>query len=329
MRRAPVLLGLVLAGASAARAHPLAPALLQLREGADGRVEVTWKTPLLRPRGTAPEPVLPSRCRPVTPPTAVPDATGVLVRWTVACGPGSLVGERVGVAGLRRDAPGAVVRVEVADGRVVEGVVFAGEPSLTIPERPSARRVVAGYVRLGVTHILGGPDHLLFVLGLVLLGGTWRRLLGTLTAFTVGHSITLALAVLGVVTVPTGPIEAAIAASVFVLAVEVARPPGTATVIRRHPWTMALAFGLLHGLGFAAALREAGLPAGDIPLALLSFNLGIEAGQVLFVLAVVLVGRALGRGRARLPALLRLAPRYAMGVLAAFWWLERTVALLR
>jgi hypothetical protein len=149
------------------------------------------------------------------------------------------------------------------------------------------------------------------------------------TAFTVGHSITLTLAALGVVDLPSRAIEVGIAASVLALAVELARRPAVPTLMRRWPWVMAAAFGLLHGLGFAAALRDAGLPAGAIPLALFAFNLGIEIGQLAFVLVVLALRHAAGRLLGEMPAWARRAPLYVMGSLAASWWLERTIALFR
>jgi len=328
MRVRGALLVVLLALPTAVRAHPLAPCVLEIHEGTDGRADVGWKTPLTRPRGADLEPVLPASCRPAGPRTVVEERDGVWTRWAVECGPGGVVGQRVGVAGPGSLALGAIVRVTLADGRLVQGVVSPAAPLMTVPWRPRALEVVAGYMRLGVAHILSGPDHLLFVFGLVLLAGTTRRLLGTVTAFTVGHSITLALAALGLVDVPGRLIEVAIAASVLALAVELARPPAP-TFVRRRPWTMAVAFGLLHGLGFAAALREAGLPAGEIPLALLSFNVGIELGQVLFVLGVLALRRVVGNLPGRLPAWARRIPVYGMGSLAGYWWLERAIALLR
>jgi len=328
MRVPGALLVVVLAIPIAVRAHPLAPGLLELREGADGRTDVGWKMPLARPRGADLEPVLPASCRPLGPRAVAEEGGGVWTRWAVECGTGGLVGQQVGVAGPGSLALGAIVRVTLADGRLVQGVVSPAEPFLTVPPRPRALDVVSGYVHLGVAHILSGPDHLLFVFGLVLLAGTMRRLLETVTAFTVGHSITLTLAALGLVDLPARLIEVAIAASVLALAVELARPPAP-TFVRRRPWTMAVAFGLLHGLGFAAALREAGLPAGEIPLALLSFNLGIEVGQVLFVLGVLALWRAAGDLPGRLPTWARRVPVYGMGSLAGYWWLERAIALLR
>lgn len=272
---APALIVLVLAGAPAVLAHPLAPSLLEVRERGDGRVDVGWKTPLVRPRGTSLAPVLPDRCRRATPDAVTQQDGGIWTRWSADCGPDGLVGAQVGIAGEPATGIGAVVRVTLADGRTVDGLVTPSHPLFTVPPRPRPLDVVRDYVRLGVAHILAGPDHLLFVFGLLLLAGTPRRVLATVSAFTVGHSVTLTLAALDVVRLPSAPIEAAIAASVLALAVELARRPTAPTVMRRRPWAMAETFGLLHGLGFASALREAGLPAGEIPLALGSFNVGI------------------------------------------------------
>ncbi len=163
----------------------------------------------------------------------------------------------------------------------------------------------------------------------MLLAGGTRRLLATVSAFTLGHSVTLTIAALGVVDVPSRAIEAGIAASVLALAAELARRPAAPTLMRRHPWPMAALFGLLHGLGFAGALREAGWPAGEIPLALLSFNVGIELGQLLFVLAVLVLRAALGRLPARMPSWTRRVAVYGMGSLAGSWCIERVIALLR
>jgi hydrogenase/urease accessory protein HupE len=309
--------------------HPLAPCVLEIRENGDGRAEVGWKTPLARPRGAALEPVLPARCRPVSTPKVTEEGGGIWTRWTVDCGTGGLVGEQIGVTGPGSVALGALVRVTLADGRLVQGIASPGKLLLTVPPRPRALDVMRGYTRLGVAHILTGPDHLLFVFGLVLLAGTTRRLLATVSAFTLGHSITLTLAALGFVDVPPRPIEVAIAASVLALAVELARPREAVTLIRRRPWLMAAAFGLLHGLGFAAALREAGLPAGEIPLALLSFNVGIELGQIGFVLGVLALRRSVGTLVEKLPGWIERVPVYAMGSLAGYWWLDRLVALMR
>jgi hydrogenase/urease accessory protein HupE len=319
------LVTLALAIPRGAPAHPLAPALLDVRQRADGQLDVGWKTPLFRPRGTVLAPALPARCHAVGPQTESQDGGGIWTRWVAACGPGGLVGERFGITGDDAAGIGALVRIELADGRVVEGVVTPARPLLTVPELPSRIGVVRDYARLGVEHILTGPDHLLFVFGLVLLARGGRRLLATVTAFTAGHSVTLSLAALGIVDWPPRLIEPAIAATVLALAVELARQPTSPTLMRRRPWVMAAAFGLLHGLGFAGALREAGLPAGEIPLALVSFNVGIEAGQLVFVAAVLAVRAAVNRLAAGVPAWARTGAVYAMGSLAAAWWIERTL----
>jgi hydrogenase/urease accessory protein HupE len=324
------LLATLLLGATAvARAHPLAPCVLEVHESAGGRLDVGWKTPLVRPRDALLEPVLPSHCRPLGSRTVTQEGGGEWTRWTVDCAPGGLVGETIGITGPGSLTLAALVRVTLADGRVVQGVLAPSHPSLTIPPHPSAWDVLRDYGRLGVEHILGGPDHLLFVFGLVLLAGTARRLLATVSAFTLGHSVTLTLAALGIVDFPSRVIEAAIAASVLALAVELARRPTAPTLMRRYPWAMATTFGLLHGLGFAGALREAGLPSGEIPVALLSFNAGIEVGQIAFVFAVLALGRLVGRLVERMPPWARRLPVYGMGSLAGYWWLERLLAFVR
>ncbi len=299
--------------------------MLEVHERGDGAVDVEWKMPAAGVPGAAPSPVLPARCHDASPRTTTTDAVGVTTRWTAACGDGTLVGEEVGVAGL--GPAGAVVRVVLADGSVAQRLVVASSPTFAVPPAERAIDVAASYVRLGVAHILGGPDHLLFVFGLVLLAGTFRRIAATVTAFTLGHSVTLVAATLGLVALPQAPIECAIAASVFLLAVELARDPATPSAMRRRPWIMAASFGLLHGLGFAAALTGAGLPRTDVPLALLAFNVGIELGQIAFVAAVLAMRAAGAPLWRRLPAWGVRVPLYAMGSLAAFWWIERTAAI--
>jgi hydrogenase/urease accessory protein HupE len=194
------------------------------------------------------------------------------------------------------------------------------------PAAPSSGAVAGTYLRLGIEHILTGPDHLAFVLALVLLTPVWRQLWKTVTAFTVAHSLTLVLATLDLLRLPQPPVEAAIALSILFVARELwFSTKGRSSGGARRPWLVAFAFGLLHGLGFAGALGQIGLPVSDVPLALLTFNLGVELGQLAFVAVVLLAGR----GLARLPAAwrdrgwLRLLPAYAIGALAMFWCIER------
>ncbi len=330
MRRwqAPVALAMTLAWAGVAFAHPLAPSLLDVREVAGGRVEVAWKTSKVRVPGANPRPVLPARCHPLTAPEIGVDAISVRTRWTAACGPGGLVGAAVRVDGLP-DSATVVVRVTLRDGRTVTSLLSARRPSFVVPGQPHPWSVVRGYVELGVGHILSGMDHLLFVFGLLLLARTRRLLLATITAFTVGHSVTLSLVVLDFVRPPQGPTELAIALSVLVLAVELARDPDQETLLRRYPWLMSFSFGLLHGLGFAAAMQSTGLPYADLPVALASFNVGIEAGQLAFVATILAARYALTWRAPALAAWVGRVPVYTMGSLAAFWTFERAADLLR
>jgi hydrogenase/urease accessory protein HupE len=318
---------LVLFAVTRVAAHPLAPALLELRQRAGGRVDVEWKVPAARPSRATPTPVFPPRCRDASAREAMLDGTAVRTRWSIACEPGLAPGDAIGIRDV--DPAGAVVRVRLADGRVAERLVRPAEPTFTLPLAAGRWDAAAGYVRLGIAHILSGPDHLLFVFGLVLLSGRLRRVAGTVTAFTLGHSLTLAAAVLGLVALPQPPIEMAIAFSVFALAVELARGEGASSAMRRHPWGMAALFGLLHGLGFAAVLTDAGLVRADLPFALAGFNVGIEAGQLAFVAAVLALRRMASRVPIAVPAWARAVPVYAMGTLAAYWWLERTADLFR
>jgi hypothetical protein len=316
--RCLALAGALLAAATAAVGHPLDPGLLELREGAPGVFQVAWRPPAADPEGLVPE--LPTRCRRL-------DGPG----WRVDCGPGRLRGERIAVHGLAERRVDVIVRVAWQDGDAAHGVLGGAADAFVVPgaRTGAALAVLASYGRLGVEHILLGTDHLLFVLGLVLLVRSRRALVTTITAFTVAHSLTLALAALGFVHVPPAPIEALIAASIVFVAVELTRAPDAPpSLAARRPWLLAFGFGLLHGLGFAGALAEVGLPAGQVPLALLGFNAGVEAGQLAFVVAV---GIAMTAG-ARLPLpwlRLRLLPAYAIGGLAVAWTLERLERVLR
>jgi hydrogenase/urease accessory protein HupE len=308
-----------------AGSHPLTPALLELHEIGGGWVEVRWEVPAggqsqLRP-------VLAAACGDGGPAAGGP-GIGVPAQRVIAC-PGGLVGKRVGVEGIASGGEYVLLRVELQDGRSMHQVLSADRPSFDIPERETRLGVFETYGALGIEHILLGFDHLLFVLALVLLVPDLRRLLGTITGFTIGHSLTLALAVLGFVHVPQAPVEAGIALSICVLAIEIARSnAGRITLVQRAPWVVAVLFGLLHGLGFAGALAEVGLPEGEIPLALFAFNLGIEAGQLAFVVVVRGILAVLRRLPLRWPAPVMQLPAYAIGSLAAFWLFERIGTVL-
>lgn len=328
MRGVLLLLAVVLTVASSAvaQAHPLAPVVLEFTAQDDGAVAATLKEPAVRPRGAVYTPIWPAGCERVDQPDHVAVDEARLTRFRLRCT--EIVGASVGVSGL--DGVTAVIRVTHGDGRMQQALVDGDHPTIAIVEATPARRVIADYAILGVRHLLAGLDHLLFIVGLMLLVKGKRRLVVALTAFTVGHSVTLGAAVLGLVRLPTGPIEVGIALSLVLLALQIAeprRPPA------RRPWLFAFAFGLLHGLGFAGALVEAGLPADAVPAALFGFNLGVELGQLAVVLAAWLLAAIARRARRRMPrtsnvAWLRLAPSYAIGSLATMWCLERAAAWL-
>jgi hypothetical protein len=234
-----------------------------------------------------------------------------------------LTGRVFTVNGLELTATDVLLRVDNLDGKSFTHRLVPEAPSVVIPERPGALEVAATYLVLGVEHILLGIDHLLFVLALLLLVRGIGRLIATITAFTVAHSITLAAATLGFVNVPSAPIEATIALSILFVATELAR--GQFTLTMRLPWLVAFTFGLLHGFGFAGALSEVGLPTHAIPLALLFFNVGVELGQLAFI-AVVLTGAwALRRVALEPPAWAPRLTAYVIGSVAAFWVFERTL----
>jgi hypothetical protein len=314
-----------LAFAAPAGAHPLAPSLLELREGRDGVVAVRFRTPRIQSAGAELRPELPESCGARSAPVLAADASSATLRWLVDCGPGGLRGRSLRVHGLRASGSDALLRAELADGELVRAVLRPGAGSFAIPLRAARPQVAADYLRMGFGHLLGGADHLLFVLGLVLLLRVGRRLLAAVTGFTLGHSVTLSLATLGLVQVPSAPVEVGIAVSLFWLATRLARE-GRVRERLAHPFGLATALGLLHGLGFAGALAQAGLPSAEIPLALFSFNLGIELGQLALVGGLLALRAALRPLAARIPGWLEPAPAYAIGTTAAALVFERLAA---
>ena len=313
------LLALLLAQPGAA--HELRPGYLALRELGDDRYEASFRVPTRDGRPLALRVVLPDACDEAGPRSITAGAGALDTRFRFAC-PGGLVGREVHIDGLAATLTDVLVRIERADGTAQVARLLPRAPALRIEAAPGALDVARTYLALGVEHILLGPDHLLFVLALLWLARGRRELVTTVTAFTLAHSLTLAAAALGAVRAPAQPVEAAIALSIAFVARDVvgaARGGGSS-----RPWLVAFVFGLLHGLGFAGALREVGLPEQAIPLALLCFNLGVELGQLAFALAVVVPAAAAVRllPKLRWPAAL---PGYALGGLAAYWTIERVV----
>jgi hydrogenase/urease accessory protein HupE len=317
---------LTLGAASVATAHPLAPSVLSFEQGSEGSVTMRWRAPMKRPTGQALRPRVPESCKQLGPPElrTTEDATAVEETVELRCNPPDMVGAVVRVDGFADSSVNVVLRVVRADGDVHHAILDTGTPQLTIAAQEDESHSFFEYLMLGVEHLLTGWDHLTFVLGLLILFGWRRRLVAAVTAFTVGHSLTLALSVLGVVSLPTALVEALIALTIVVLALEIRS--GQQGMVWRHPWTLPGALGLLHGLGFASVLFDAGLPTGEIPLALLGFNLGLEVGQLGVIAAA---GASYAAIRSAIPSDQRANPTvaaYAIGSLAAFWVIERILA---
>jgi hydrogenase/urease accessory protein HupE len=308
-------------------AHESRPAYLQLVEMQSGHYEVLWKRPQQGDLTLGLHVLWPADCRDVAPSASQTVPGARIERWLFDCGASGLIGQRITINGLAGTFTDVLVRVEFSNGRDQTNLLSPASPSMEIRGRRPGTEIAAEYFIMGVKHILLGIDHLLFVLGLVLIVRSTQPLVKTITAFTISHSITLALATLGFAHVPQAPVEAVIALSILFLASELARQNrGESGLTARCPWLIAFSFGLLHGFGFAGALAEVGLPETDIPLALLLFNLGVEAGQLLFVAAVLALlwwGRRLA---ASAPRWLQDAPAYAIGSLAAFWLIVRVAA---
>jgi len=317
------LLALFLVGlACSAQADVFRPAYLELREAGEGRYDVMWKVPAQGESRLAVDVVFPEGTTQLTEPQGLFSAGAFVERWRIHR-PGGLAGQSLHIDGIAGGVTDVIVRVERADGSSQVERLLPERTEFTVRAATGTGEVAWSYLVLGIEHILGGFDHLLFVLALLLIVRGSRRILATITAFTVAHSLTLAAATLGVVRVPGPPVEAMIALSIVFVAAEVVHGlRGRPGLTARAPWVVAFAFGLLHGFGFAGALAEVGLPQTAVPLALLMFNVGVEIGQLVFV-AAMLGARRLITSAIKLPTWTVGALPYAIGSVAMFWVLER------
>jgi hydrogenase/urease accessory protein HupE len=309
-------------------AHEVRPGFLELQQTGPESYRFLWKKPTGGEVELAISPVLPSDCELSTPGQQALTPGAVVVRGLLSCR-GGIAGKTLSIAGLQATITDVLVRVIHSDGRIESHLLRPPSPSVAFAGTANLGERAWGYVQLGVQHILLGVDHLLFVLGLLLIVADRWMLVKTVTAFTVSHSLTLALATLGLVSVPMLPLNAAIALSILFLGPEIVRHwRGGTSLTLRHPWAMAFAFGLLHGFGFASGLSAIGLPKDEIPLALLLFNIGVELGQLAFVLLVVLLERSFRVLELRWPLPLQRLPGYVVGTLGAFWTIQRTLMLM-
>lgn len=304
-------------------AHELRPAFLDIRETGVDEFAVTWKVPALGDRSLGLYVRLPKTCTTQGDVIGTFENAAYLQRWTARC-PGGLEGQEILVEGLRTTLTDALARIAYRDGSIQSVRITPDEPSFTASGSQSTLGLARTYLALGTEHILTGIDHLLFVFALMLLVHDRWTLIKTVTAFTIAHSMTLAGSALGYLSLSQKPVEAAIALSIAFVASEIVKArPGELRVSQTAPWIVAFAFGLLHGFGFAGALREIGLPQHDVPIALLLFNVGVEIGQLIFVAAIWLALAAAGR-LVKLPAdPTRIAAGYVIGTISATWLVFR------
>ncbi len=326
------LLATVLAGLFAsmqANADEIRPALLDIKEQSTGLFAVTWKVPTRGDKVLAITPQLPETLDLVGSPT-IQDAPGARIEHATYKSSGEpLSGQTIAIEGLTATQTDVLLLIQLQDGSSHSAILRPASPQFTIPLQASKLKVAGDYWRMGTVHILEGVDHLLFVLALMLIVTGFKPLLKAVTAFTVAHSITLALATLGVVHIPSAPTEALIALSILFLAVEIIHSrQGKISLTEQYPWVVAFTFGLFHGLGFAGALSEIGLPQQEIPLALLMFNVGVETGQLMFIAVVLTLFAVLRRLPVTPPqGAWRVLP-YSIGSIAAYWTIDRVMSFL-
>lgn len=313
--------------AKAAHAHELRPAYLQLTQESATSFRMLFKTPAIGDFRLSLTPELPEDCRAIGKREKHLSNSAYIERANITCS-NALRSGTIEIDGLSRTMTDALVRIERIDGGVQVARLTSSRPYFEMAAAAGVIGLAGTYGALGIEHILSGIDHLLFVLALLLIVDGWRQLVATITAFTIAHSVTLAAAALGLMQVPQKPVEAIIALSVAFVASEIVHiRRGRKSVTQRRPWIVAMSFGLLHGLGFAGALNDIGLPQQSIPLALAFFNIGVEVGQLIFVTAVLLVVRILKQVRVTVPRRYEAFPAYGIGIVAAYWTIERTAGL--
>ncbi len=309
---------------SQAVAHELQPSSLEVRQLTQDRFEVIWRAPIYYKKPHPAKIQLPDQWQTVGKPTIKHLPDSALHRRVVSVPNGKIAGGVIRFIGLEATITDVFARFTWLDGTEATAIARPSQPWLNIVGKRAGWQVAGDYTLLGVDHILSGFDHLTFVLALLLIVSGAKRLLITVTSFTLAHSITLAAATLGVMWVPGPPVEATIALSILFLASELVKVNrGLPSLTAQYPWIVAFVFGLLHGFGFAGALSDVGLPQNEVPLALLMFNVGVELGQLIFIAAVLIFIKALRKVRIQWPDWTQQLPAYGIGSIAAFWFIER------
>ena len=305
-------------------AHELQPSSLEVRQLTPERYEVIWRAPIYYKKSHPAKLQLPEQWQTVGEPTVKQLSDSALHRRVVSVPGGVIDGGVIRFIGLETTITDVFARFIWLDGSETTAIARPSQPFIDIVAQRSAWQVAGDYTVLGVEHILSGFDHLTFVFALLLIVSGARRLLITVTSFTLAHSITLAAATLGMMWVPGPPIEATIALSILFLASELVKVNrGQASMTAQYPWIVAFVFGLLHGFGFAGALSDVGLPQNEVPLALLMFNVGVELGQLMFIAVILALIMALRKVRREWPAWAHQLPAYGIGGIAAFWFIQR------
>jgi len=317
-----LLLTLILIGNSHVNAHEIRPAYLQIIQVSENSYEVFWKVPSMGDAVPKIQPVFPLEftIENLKVPNQIP---GSVIYYYLISSEQPLQGKEISIQGLNKTLIDVLVTVQYLDGEKATLLLQPDFDTSIIPGKTTVMDIIKTYTVLGIEHILLGIDHLLFVLALILITkGKWK-ILKTITAFTIAHSITLSLAALGYVNFPGPPVEAVIALSIVFLALEILKNlNGEETLTSKKPWIVAFTFGLLHGFGFAGALADIGLPQQEIPLALAFFNIGVELGQIMFVVVALFVLYLLHMKK-NWPAYTKKVPAYAIGSIAAFWMIQR------
>ena len=327
-RRRGIPYGIVLACilfAAGAQGHEVRPAYLGIAETEAGTFDILWKQPLLGYRRLPLEPAFPDHCTLELQQVADVQRAALIHQWRADCGAEGLVGHEIGIDGLSRTLTDVLVNVDLQDDTTISRVLRPEDPYFVI--EAGQGRAVFSYLFLGIEHLLLGLDHILFVIGLMFFISKPSALIKTITGFTVAHSITLGLSALEVVRLSQAPVEAVIALSILILAVERLRGT-TGTITADHTWIVALAFGLLHGFGFAGALLDIGLPKSGALWALFLFNVGVEVGQLIVVAVALTLLAVIRRTGTEVPRWVVRTPLWGMGTVAGYWVVSRVALLL-
>ena len=304
-------------------ADEMRPGYMEYTQIENNNWQLFWKIPIRGGVDPSSKPILPSSCKTIGEPTREIVNMALVSKSKIACTE-SFLGKSIGISNFGSNQTDVFVRIIPLNSSAQALRLSAEHPIAQINKRPNRLQVAQSYFITGIEHILQGYDHLLFVLCLVLLLRNSWTIAKAATAFTIAHSITLVGTTLGLVGLPQQPVEILIALSIVFLAVEIAKKdPNQPRLSEKMPWVIAFIFGLIHGFGFAGALREIGLPEGEVPASLLTFNLGVEAGQLIIVFGALLAIKLIEKLSLKALAPTLQLSNYLIGIIASYWFIER------